>query len=200
RPEAALFLSSGGMVLKGAVIFYFVWQLDLLTRRRQPWTVHRLLQPGPERRPTRPGLPDYGEFGRFERLIYSAYGWLLLAALLEMLAGASALLGFTFPHSGDAARHAYLLGFVTQLIFGVSVRMLPGIMKKKKIASAKLVDATFWLGNVSTAFRVLPLLLPMTLLEAVPLTIQMAQVAFAFSGVFGMLAVLGLTINLWKTV
>jgi uncharacterized protein involved in response to NO len=199
-PARALSLSSVGMILKGAVIFYFVWQLDLLTRRRQPWTVHRILQPGPERRSTRPGLPDYGEFGNFERLIYSAYVWLLLAALLEMLAGASVLLGFSFPHSSDVARHAYLLGFATHLIFGVSVRMLPGIMKKKKIASAKLVGATFWLGNVSTAFRVVPLLLPLALFEALPPAVLISQIAFAFSGALGMLAILCLTINLWKTI
>jgi hypothetical protein len=48
--------------------------------------------PGPERRPTRPGLPDYGEFGRFERLVYAAYIWLVLAAGCDIVTGLAALL------------------------------------------------------------------------------------------------------------
>jgi hypothetical protein len=31
----------------------------------------------------RPGLPDYGEFGRFEWLLYAAYVWLIVAACGE---------------------------------------------------------------------------------------------------------------------
>jgi uncharacterized protein involved in response to NO len=198
-PEFSILLSSVGVILKGVVILWFVWQLDLLTRRRLPWTVNRILQPGPDRHPTRPGLPDYGEFGRFERLVYSAYVWLLLGVLFEMLSGVSAIFGFSLAHSSDAARHIYLLGFITNLIFGMSVRMIPGFVGKRKIASTKLVDATFWLGNTAAVFRVLPLILPSVSFEAVPGTIRVAQTTFAFSGIVGMVAVLCLTINLWKT-
>ncbi|HVO31455.1 MAG TPA: hypothetical protein VMV18_11980, partial [bacterium] len=50
--------------------------LDVLTRRRPAWVVARLpMAPGDSRRPTRPGLPDRGEYGRFEWLIYGAYAW-----------------------------------------------------------------------------------------------------------------------------
>ncbi|GIX49393.1 MAG: hypothetical protein KatS3mg131_3604 [Candidatus Tectimicrobiota bacterium] len=45
-----------GLLLRGGVLLWFVWQLDVLTRRRPPWTVQRKLHPGPQRRPTRPGL------------------------------------------------------------------------------------------------------------------------------------------------
>lgn len=198
-PETAQSLSSLGMLLKGGVILWFVWQLDILTRRRDPWTVKRDVEPLPDKRPTRPGLPDYGEFGRFERLVYAAYIWLILAALFEVLLGASALIGIPVSISTDAIRHMYLLGFITHLIFGVSVRMIPGILKKKCVASLGLVDATFWVGNIAAFSRVLPLIVPPGLIEAVPASLLIVQSAFAFSGILGLTAVSCLAINLWKT-
>ncbi len=195
-----LLLSSIGMIFKGSVILIFIWKLDLLTRRRQPWTVNRVFHPGPERLRTRPGLPDYGEFGRFERLVYASYCWLALGATLEMLSGASTIFGFTLTHSSDAGRHVYLLGFICLLIFGMSVRMIPGFMQKKRIWSAKLVEATFWLGNAAAIFRIMPLLLPVVVFEAFPAIIVVSQTLFAISGMVAMTAVLCLTVNLMKTV
>lgn len=193
-------VSGLGMLLKGAVILFFVWKLDLLTRRRLPWTVNRIFQPGPERTPTRPGLPDYGEFGSFERLVYSAYFWLVLAAILEILSGSGILFDFSLTHSSDAIRHVYLLGFITLLIFGMAVRMIPGFMHKKSVWSPKLVGATFWLGNLAVIFRIVPLLLPVVLFDMFPAMIVITQAAFGLSGIFAMVAVLCLTVNLMKTV
>ena len=198
-PEIAGSISSLGMVLKGAIVVWFVWQLDLLTRRHDPWTVKRDVQPSPDRRPTRPGLPDYGEFGRFERLVYAAYTWLVLAAFFEILLGATALFGYPPPMSGDAIRHMYLLGFITHLIFGVSVRVIPGLLMKKRLASTPLVDATLWLGSTAVVCRVLPLIIPSGLFETIPASVEVAQTAFAFSGIIGLGAVVCLATNLWKT-
>ncbi len=198
-PELMLDLSSAGAIMKGSVILWFVWKLDLLTRRRLPWTVNRVFQPAPDRRPTRPGLPDYGEFGRFERLVYGAYIWLVLASLFEMHAGASVLWKFSAPHSSDVSRHMYLLGFISQLILGMAVRMIPGFIGRQRIASAKLVEASFWLVNIAAICRVLPLVVPTTMLEHYPGFLSIAQVTFAFSGLLGMGAVICLMINLWKT-
>jgi hypothetical protein len=197
--ELTLRLSSAGAMLKGGVILWFIWKLDLLTRRQPPWTVNRLFQPGPDRTPTRPGLPDYGEFGRFERLVYAAYVWLVLGALFEIHAGASVLFQFSAPHSSDVARHIYLLGLVSQLILAMAVRMIPGFIGQKSIASTKLVEASFWLVNAAAIFRVLPLILPAALFEHRPNFLIIAQVTFAFSGIFGMAAVICLIRNLWKT-
>lgn len=194
-----LTISNIGMTLKGSVILWFVWKLDLLTRRRDPWTVHRKLHPGPERHPTRNGLPDYGEFGRFERLVYSSYIWLILGATLEIILGASFLFDLTVRISSDALRHIYLLGFITQLILGMSVRMIPGFINKKRVARPKLVDATFWLSNVAAASRVFPLIIPAAVLQTIPGAIAISQGAFALSGVFGIAAVIHLGINLLKT-
>jgi hypothetical protein len=172
-------LSSLGRVLKGVVVLWFVWNLDLLTRRRPPWTVYRILHPGPDRRPTREGLPDYGEFGRFERLVYSAYLWLVAGALLEIGGGISALLGRPAAVSADAVRHLYLLGFVTQLILGMSVRMIPGFIHRRRVASSALVDATFWLGNAALVCRVVPLLLPAWLVAQVPGLLPVHRLRFS---------------------
>ena len=134
-----------GTVTKGGVILWFVWELDLLTRRRPVERPARFLQSGPDRPPTRPGLPDYGEFGPFELLVYSAYIWLVLAASSEILDGFVVLGGYSPPVGEDAVRHMYLVGFITLLIFGVSVRMLPGFLKKKAVASpALVVDSCRW--------------------------------------------------------
>ena len=198
-PKAASSFSRAGMLLRGGVVLWFVWQLDILTRHRDPWMVNREVESLPDKRPTRPVLPDYGEFGRFEWLVYAAYAWLALAALFEVLLGGAGLLGSPVPISTDVVRHMYLLGFITHLIFGVSVRMIPGLLKKKCVASAALVEATFWLGTLTVVSRVLPLILPPSLVEALPWGASIAQTAFALSGIIGLAAVCCLAINLWKT-
>lgn len=197
--EISLRLSSNGSMLKGCFILWFVWKLDVLTRWRQPWTVNRIAEPQPDRRPTRPGLPDYGEFGNFERLLYSAYFWLAAAAILEIGSGASVIFGFSLSQSNDAPRHMVFLGFISLLILGMAVRMIPGFLGKKKIASAKLVGATFWLGNAAVICRVLPIILPDALFEMMPALTQISQSAFALSGILGMAAVGCLAMNLKKT-
>jgi uncharacterized protein involved in response to NO len=198
-PELAHVVSSLGSLLKGGVILWFVWQLDILTRRRDAWMVKQEVVPLPDKRPTRSGLPDYGEFGRFERLVYAAYIWLVLAALSEMLVGGATLLGKPLPIAPDAVRHMVLLGFITHLIFGVSVRVIPGLLKKRCVASVRLVDATFWLGSLAAACRILPLLAPASVVDGIPASALMAQTAFGLSGMIGLAAVTCLAINLWKT-
>ncbi len=197
--QAPQWIAAAGVMARAVVILVFVWQLDVLTRWRLPWTVKRVFHPGPERPATRPGLPDYGEFGRFERLIYAAYSWLVLGAVLDLLSGASKIFDFSLTHSSDASRHVYLLGFITLLIFGMSVRMLPGFMQQKRIWSPRLVGATFWLGNLAVVMRVMPLLMPMALFETWPAIALVTQAAFGLSGLAGLAALLCLTINLMKT-
>ena len=192
-------LAQVGALLKATVILWFVWRLDVLTRYRRPWTVHRQLHPGPERRPTRPGLPDYGAFGRFERLVYAAYIWLVLAACTEAASALAMLMGSAPLITSHAALHMYLMGFISQLIFGMAVRMLPGFLHKRRVASPVLVETTFWLANVSALGRVGLFLLPVGLLSLLPGLRLVARLAFALSGLLGLAAVLVLAINLWLT-
>lgn len=186
-------------VIKGGVILWFTWQLDLLTRRRPIERPARFLQIGPDRPPTRPGLPDFGEFGRFELLVYSAYIWLVLAALFEMLNGSAVLLGAPIPVGEGVVRHLYLLGFITQLICGVSVRTLPGFLGKRAVAFPPLVAPMFWLVNAATILRVVPLILPSAAKDLTPAVGQVAQVGFGLSGVVALAAVILLAISLVGT-
>jgi uncharacterized protein involved in response to NO len=192
-------LSGVGALLKGAVILWFTWELDVLTRRRPVERPARFLFSGSDRAPTRPGLPDYGEFGRFELLVYPAFAWLVLAAGFAMLNGAAAVAGSPPPMGASVIRHMYLLGFITLLILGVSVRMLPGFLKKKAVASPALVEATVWLGNAAAVFRVVPFILPPVLLELLPAAGRIARVAFGLSGLTALAAVVCLATNLWWT-
>lgn len=198
-PDITRLIIALGTLPKGGVILWFVWQLDLLTRRRPLGRQARFLDTGPDRPPTRPGLPDYGEFGRFERLVYAAYTWLALAAFIELLSGAAIVLGYSIPVAADAIRHMYLLGFITHLVFGASVRMLPGFIRRKRVASVALVDATFWLGSAAAVCRVVPLLSPSWLSDLLPVGDALIQTLFAISGVFGWGAVVCLAVNLWQT-
>lgn len=198
-PDWSLHASLIGKGFKGAIILWFIWSLDVLTRRREPWTANRTLSPDPGRRPTREGVADYGEFGRFELLVFAAYLWLALGALLEVLTSFAFLLGLSPSISSDVVRHIYLLGFITHLIFGMSVRMIPGFIGKREVASRKLVSATLWLGTMAAISRVVPLLLPSSLLDLHPLFGQVALSLFALSGIWAILAVVCLAVNLWKT-
>ena len=199
-PSTALALAHVGLVSKGGVIVWFVWKLDVLTHYRAPWTVRRRLHPGPERRPTRPGLPDYGEFGRFEHLVYAAYVWLVLGACCDIGLGVTALVGHALPITGDAVRHVYLLGFITHLIFGMAVRMIPGFMTQRQVASPLLVDLTLWFGTAAVVCRVLLFMLPAGVVTVFPASLLIAKAAFAWSGVLAWIAVACLAINLWRTV
>ena len=96
-------------------------------------------------------------------------------------------------------RHIYLLGFITNLIMGMAVRMVPGFLKKRRIASTKLIDGTFWLINIAVIGRVLPLLLPLTLSDVPEGIDTIVQAAFGLSGILGLLATICFAINLWKT-
>ena len=82
----------------------------------------------------------------------------------------------------------------------MSVRMIPGFMKKRQVASPQLVDATFWLVNTAVVGRVLPLILPSIVFDASSVVEQIMNTSFALSGILGLGAVACLTANLWKTI
>jgi hypothetical protein len=197
-PQLLAGLSNVGAVLKAAVVCWFVWKLHLLSHRPS-LPGNRALPPGAERRATRPGLPDAEEFGRFDHLVYAAYVWLILAALYEATSALALLTGSRPFISGNAILHMYLMGFISQLIFGIAVRMLPGFMHKRRVAYPGLVAVTFWLGNVSTVCRVAVFLLPVWLLNLLPGLGVSGRIAFALSGILGLGAVLALAVNLWTT-
>jgi len=147
----------------------------------------------------RPGYYDIGQYGRFELLIYSAYIWLLIYAVIEILRSVSQLTPLSLPFGHDPVRHIFLLGFITLLIFGMAQRMLPGFMKKKGLWSRRIVLWTFLLCNLAALGRVLPMLLPQRWLGGVPEIHQWLMYWFGMSGLFAIIALILLLVNLWRT-
>ncbi len=192
--ELPLLLMHMCHVLKGVVIVWFVWRLGVLHGSRSllkeethaGWTEETQKQ-------------DRQRFGPFHLLIKLSFTWLGLAGCIEAVRAAAALADLRVAISTDALRHLYLLGFITHLILGVTVRMLPGLLGKKKVASAALVRGTLWLGTIAVLSRVLPILLPAELFEWFPGSLVVVRAALGLSGVFGMGAVACLAVNLNKT-
>ncbi|HEX7593121.1 MAG TPA: NnrS family protein, partial [Anaerolineae bacterium] len=192
-PSTATRLAGLGALLEGGTLLVFIWQFDVLLRRKTPWTATRVAPPPgyvETRKPTRKNYPDYGEFGRFELLILSAYAWLAFASAVAVIDGAASVLGNPALLNPDIERHAITVGFITLLIFGMAARMLPGFSGKARVASTRLVVATFWLGNLAALCRVAPLLAP---------GVIGADIALGSSGAIGWLAVACLAVNLWRT-
>ena len=193
------YISSVGMLAKAGVILYVVWKLDILTHRQAPSIPHRDMPSSSDHRPTRGTISDHEAYGRFGWHIYAAYGWLAFGALAEMTIGGFGIFQFPIAISSDVIRHLYLLGFITNLIMGVAVRMVPGFLKKRSVASTKLIDRTFWLTNIAVVARVLPLLVPLVVSDVPEIIDIIAQAAFGLSGILALLATICLAINLWKT-
>jgi NnrS protein/uncharacterized protein DUF542 len=106
------------------------------------------------RRATLPMLPTPG---RPTFAIRCAFGCLGLWALLEI--GAVVVVRFTrFPARNlwwtDAARHTFTIGFLTLLIVGMSLRILP-VFSGKRLWSPRLAYATYALLLGATALRLL---------------------------------------------
>jgi uncharacterized protein involved in response to NO len=181
----------GTIALNGCILF-FLWRLDLI-RRRPPWIVDRAPNTRPDldylRPPSRANYPDNGEYGRFELLIYSAFVWLVVAVILDVL---RALPGVdqvvTIPQ--DGARHALMAGFITLLIFGMAARMAPGFSGKRGVAYPDLVMWLFVLGNTAALLRVVPTFFPQS---------TFALMLWGLSGFVAWVAVLTLAILMWGT-
>ena len=106
----------------------------------------------------------------------AAFGWLLLDALLLVVAAATGGLSL------GADRHLLGAGFVTLLILGEGAKLLPGFTGQP-LRSERLVWLTLGLGNAAAVLRVGPPLLP-GLLNG-----PLAESALALSGLLGVLAI-----------
>jgi hypothetical protein len=191
-PQSSLVFSQIGRSLKAGVILWVVWRLQVFHHQR---TAETEMECGPGRL----GWQADRAFGPFASLIYSAYVWLMLAACSDMVAGSAGLFGYADVINAGAIRHLYVFGFITLLIFGVSVRMIPGFVGQKRIARPGLVTATLWLGNTAVFCRILLPGAPPVLWQTFPGGVPGAQVAFALSGILGLAAVGCLSANLWQT-
>ncbi len=162
------------------------------------WRRDGIEEPDTDKKP-RKGYSDYGEFGKFELLIYSAYLWLVISVFLDILARLILLLGLSVHYGVDPVRHSFLAGFISLLIIGMAQRMLPGFMHKSRIANPKIVLLTFIFGNIAVFFRVIPMLIPLYLSGPLQILTQFMLYLFGISGFIAIFSLILLLINLRKT-
>jgi len=130
----------------------------------------------------------------YEKFLVVAYIWLLIAlAFIPVWSAASALTGDPMPALVlDFGRHAFTLGFLTQIIVGVAARLIP-VFAGTPLWSTGWRDATFYLLNAAVTTRGLELL------------VELAGLAglwpyISISGLLGVAAFAAFTTNVLMTV
>lgn len=127
------------------------------------------------------------------RFFEAAYGWLLVWVVCVPAASAlAAAAGSEVPPAiVDFGRHAFTVGFLTQMIIGVALRILPAL-SGAALWSTGWRSATFWLLNATVALRGLAVVVALGGPPALwPVT--------AGSGVLGIAALAAFTVNLAMT-
>lgn len=123
-------LAGGCLTAAGIAV---VWRLGIFGARQAPQ-----------------GTADRG----FERFVVAAYGWLLVALLCAPAwSAASALRGVPMPALVlDFGRHALTLGFLSQMIVGISTRIIP-VFSGRALWGPRWRAATFYLLNAAVVVR-----------------------------------------------
>lgn len=96
-------------------------------------------------------VPDGAGASRF---VVTAYGWLAVSIVCgPAWRGAAATGGDFLPFlAEDFARHALTLGFLTQMIVGVTSRLVP-MFSGRPLWGARGRNASYWLLNAAVAAR-----------------------------------------------
>lgn len=173
-------------LLSWSAVAVLIWKLRVFNEFRSPDKPARL------RSPT---WLNPSKWGRAEALIYASYLWLTLAVLLELYRNVSALLHWPALFAEDIPRHAFLLGFVTQLIFGMGQKMVPGFLHRKESPRPSLVAVSFVFLNLAAIGRVLALL-PGAWTIVTPAARTGSAMLFGLSGSFALLAFIFFAWNL----
>ncbi|MBX3023952.1 NnrS family protein [bacterium] len=127
------------------------------------------------------------------RFFEAAYGWLLVWVVCVPAASAlaAAVDSEVPPAVADFGRHAFTVGFLTQMIVGVALRILPAL-SGAALWSGAWRDATFWLLNAAVALRALQVVVALGGPPAL-------WPATAVSGMLGVAALVAFTVNLAMT-
>jgi len=176
-------------ILKNGLIIWYVYKLDILLKLNAPWTEAQKDEWVPHKKDSRKKYPDYGEFGRFEWLLKSAFSWLVFSSLVEGYLYFALLMDFPTELSKDGIRHAILLGFTTPLIMGMAVRMIPGMTGALRLKHPYLVSWIAILVNLAAFTRVIPMILPSSIIENIPKGYESIMSIFGVSGILGVLSV-----------
>ena len=187
-----LSVSLVAQLIQGLSILWFIWELDI-ARRKAPWFKKFRIEDERESRPPRKKAADYGQFGNFEWLLYGAYVCLAAAALGDVIYAGFELLRLGSPIGIDIIRHLYLLGFVTQLILGMAVRKIPGFLGRSYIVFPSLVNLSWVFIVLAVLCRVVP---PVFWGRGEHVWLVRA---WGTSGIWGLLAVVCLAVNLIAT-
>jgi hypothetical protein len=141
--------------------------------------------------PREAGAADAGGYAKF---IVAAYAWVLLALLFAPGWTAVAALGGAGVPAllFDFGRHAFTLGFMTQMIVGVATRIVP-VFTGAPLWSAKLRDTIFVLLNAAVAARGLQVIVELAGTDTVWPYISL-------SGFFGFGAFAGFALNVFMTI
>lgn len=143
-------------------------------------------------RTARVPLSSPGGYVGYVKFIRAAYIWLVIAALLEAGLAVRALAG-TAPLYLEisSARHAIALGFLTLMVTGMALRMLPAF-GGTLLAWPRLADASFWLVLASVSLRA-----PLNLSSG-PWP-ELAAALNSASGVLGTLGLMCWSAVVWRT-
>ncbi len=179
----------GFAIVKDILLIWFIIKLNILFKFKKPWTENQSEERVSRKKPSRLYYPDYGEFGRFEYLIKSAFVWLIIGLSLDALVQSSALLNMKVEISLDGIRHIILAGFTSLLIMGMAVRMVPGLLGKKGIEHPNRVPYLAALVNIAVICRTLLLILPESFYSSFP---HMGIILLRMYGVSGILFLSGL--------
>lgn len=137
------------------------------------------------------GLTGGGD-DRSRKFIRAAFAWLLLACVLVFVQPAYVqALGLKFSHAyGGAIRHAFTVGFVSLMIVGVSLKVVPMLVgaEPRRLPSMR---GAFLLIVGGNALRVLSQILT----DVVP---SVAYPFMAASGAFVVLGFLGWGLHVWS--
>lgn len=130
----------------------------------------------------------------YEKFMVSAYTWLLVALVFTPAwSAAAALVGSPMPALVlDFGRHAFTLGFLTQIIVGVAARLVP-VFAGTPLWSTGWRDVTFYLLNAAVALRGLEVLVEVAGLSE-------AWSYISLSGLLGVGAFAAFAVNVLMTV
>ncbi len=178
-------------LVKDILIMWFIFKLDILFKSNPPWVADQKKARISHRKEPRKGLPDYGEFGRFEWLIRPAFFWLYIGLFLDILSQIGLITKVQMGIGLDGIRHIWLAGFVSLLIMGMALRMIPGMTGAMKLEKPNRVAYLAIVMNLSVIFRTISIVLPESFLNSVP---NGGIIAIRMFGLSGFLFLLGLGI------
>lgn len=164
-------------------MLWFIFKLDILFKTKPDWTEEQHEERVPHRREPREGMPDFGEFGRFEWLIRPAFIWLVVGLFLDSLIQIGLMFKIQMGIGIDGVRHLWLAGFVSLLIMGMAVRMIPGMTGVLKLKHPNRVAWLAIIVNISVFCRTLSIAIPESILNIIPNGTVLALRLFGLSGI-----------------